>query len=236
MDISKLFFDLAEIESGGLGIWYEYLSKYRIISKIKGIKTVLVCGLPEKYSIGLDSLYFLTKNKNLFIIDERPNILNKYKKLAKKFTNKKFKNRLVKNFSKLPFKNNSFDLVISTEVLQRYKNNKKVAEEMERVSKKYILCFVPNYYCYAHPKISKLNSLKFKDIKFKNIVKKGYIDIAPWPAGFKLQKNTKKEEFHIKIIKGIMKLIIPMLVKVEFIYMPPIRQYLAHMIYVKAEK
>lgn len=236
MGISKLFLNLSEIESGGLGIWYEYLSKYKIISKIKDLKSVLVCGLPEKYSIGLDTLYFLTKNKELFVIDERPDILNKYKKFAKKFTNKKFRTKIVKNLSKLPFKSNSFDLVISTEVLQRYEDHEKITREMERVSKKYVLCFVPNYYCYAHPKISKLNSLKFKDIKLRKITKKGYIDIAPWPAGIKLQKNGKKEGMHIKLIKFIMNLLIPLLVKFEFVYIPPIRQYLAHMIYIKAQK
>ena len=44
----------------------------------------------------------------------------------------------------LPFEDNSFDLVICTEVLEHLENPKKGLSELIRVSKKYLLLSVPN--------------------------------------------------------------------------------------------
>lgn len=44
----------------------------------------------------------------------------------------------------LPYKNNSFDLVICTEVLEHLEDPKKALKEMARVAKKYCLFSVPN--------------------------------------------------------------------------------------------
>ncbi len=48
------------------------------------------------------------------------------------------------NIYKLGFKDNSFDLVICSEVLEHLENPKKGLKELIRVSKKYILLSVPN--------------------------------------------------------------------------------------------
>ena len=48
------------------------------------------------------------------------------------------------NIYKLPFKNNSFDLVVCNEVLEHLENPEKGIKELIRVSKKYILLSVPN--------------------------------------------------------------------------------------------
>jgi ubiquinone/menaquinone biosynthesis C-methylase UbiE len=45
---------------------------------------------------------------------------------------------------KLDFKDNSFDLLICTEVLEHLKDPAKAVEEMKRVTSKYILISVPN--------------------------------------------------------------------------------------------
>jgi 2-polyprenyl-3-methyl-5-hydroxy-6-metoxy-1,4-benzoquinol methylase len=45
---------------------------------------------------------------------------------------------------KLPYKDNSFDLVVCTEVLEHLENPKKALLELVRVSKKYVLLSVPN--------------------------------------------------------------------------------------------
>lgn len=44
----------------------------------------------------------------------------------------------------LPYKDNSFDLVLSTEVLEHLDNPEKALKEIFRVSKKYVLLSVPN--------------------------------------------------------------------------------------------
>lgn len=44
----------------------------------------------------------------------------------------------------LPYKDNSFDLVMATEVLEHLEDPKKALSEIQRVSKKYLLLSVPN--------------------------------------------------------------------------------------------
>ncbi len=50
----------------------------------------------------------------------------------------------VGNIYHLPYKDNSFDLVICTEVLEHLEDPKKALSELTRVSKKYLLLSVPN--------------------------------------------------------------------------------------------
>lgn len=45
---------------------------------------------------------------------------------------------------KLPYRDNSFDLLVCTEVLEHLENPKKALSELRRVSAKYILLSVPN--------------------------------------------------------------------------------------------
>lgn len=61
---------------------------------------------------------------------------------------------------KLPFKNNSFDLVICTEVLEHLENPKKAYRELLRVSKKYVLITVPNEPIFTLQRIAKLKNLR----------------------------------------------------------------------------
>jgi ubiquinone/menaquinone biosynthesis C-methylase UbiE len=60
---------------------------------------------------------------------------------------------------KLPFKSNSFDLVVCTEVLERLENPKKAYRELLRVSKKYVLLSVPNEPFFTIQRIGRLKNL-----------------------------------------------------------------------------
>ena len=98
----------------------------------------------------------------------------------------------------MQYKNNSFDLVLSTEVLEHLEEPKKALKEIFRVSKKYVLLSVPN-----EPIFMGSNFLRGKnwsrfgnDIEhinhwtfwsFENFVKKY--------AGVKLQVLSKKYPF-----------------------------------------
>ncbi len=232
MDIFE-FYNLAMEEGGGFGIWYEYLAKLRIFKFLKNfkIKDVLVFGLPEKYSLGLDTLFF--SDLNLEVIDERKEILQKYEKFAKKYNKKvKIKVDKLKNFKA----KKKYDLVLSTEVIQ---NDISLIKNMKKLGK-ILAIFVPNKKCYAHPYISKLNSLSLNELskiaKKENlkIIKKGYIDCPPWPAGAELEKNGKgkNESFLIFIIKKILKKITPLLVKFDSFYPTPIKELNSHMVYI----
>lgn len=62
--------------------------------------------------------------------------------LGKKF----FPNLVIKQGSvyELPYEDNSFDLIVCTEVLEHLEDPKKAIKEMLRVSKKYLVISVPN--------------------------------------------------------------------------------------------
>lgn len=69
-----------------------------------------------------------------------------YSKGAIKLGKKNFPNLIFKKGSiyKLPYKDNSFDLVICTEVLEHLEEPVRVLKEILRVSKKYLIISVPN--------------------------------------------------------------------------------------------
>lgn len=59
----------------------------------------------------------------------------------------------------LPYKNNSFDLVVCTEVLEHLENPKKAYRELVRVSRKYILLSVPNEPFFTIQRIARLQNI-----------------------------------------------------------------------------
>jgi len=61
---------------------------------------------------------------------------------------------------KLPFKSNSFDLVVCTEVLEHLDNPKKAYRELLRVSRKYVLITVPNEPIFTLQRIAKLKNIR----------------------------------------------------------------------------
>ncbi len=64
---------------------------------------------------------------------------------------------------KLPYKDNSFDLVICTEVLEHLETPEKALKELKRVSKKYVILTVPNEPLFTIQRI----------LRGKNILKLG---------------------------------------------------------------
>jgi 2-polyprenyl-3-methyl-5-hydroxy-6-metoxy-1,4-benzoquinol methylase len=79
------------------------------------------------------------------------------KKLYPKLTIKKG------DIYKLPYKANSFDLVVCTEVLEHLENPRKAYRELLRVSRKYVLLSVPNEPFFTWQRIA----------RFQNIMKLG---------------------------------------------------------------
>lgn len=69
-----------------------------------------------------------------------------YEKNAIDFGKKLFPDLIIKQGSvyELPYKDNSFDLIICTEVLEHLEDPTKALKEMLRVSKKYLMISVPN--------------------------------------------------------------------------------------------
>lgn len=100
------------------------------------VESVLDVGCGEGFT--LDRLSKLKKFKELEGID--------FSKEAILLGNKLHPHLKLKqaNIYQLPYKDSSFDLVISTEVLEHLENPKKALREIIRVSKKYVLLSVPN--------------------------------------------------------------------------------------------
>ena len=61
---------------------------------------------------------------------------------------------------KLPYKNNSFDLVVATEVLEHLEDPKKAYRELLRVSRKYVLLSVPNEPFFTWQRIARLQNVR----------------------------------------------------------------------------
>lgn len=59
----------------------------------------------------------------------------------------------------LPYKSNSFDLVVCTEVLEHLDNPKKAYKELIRVSNKYILLSVPNEPWFTIQRIARFQNI-----------------------------------------------------------------------------
>lgn len=59
----------------------------------------------------------------------------------------------------LPYKDNSFDLVVCTEVLEHLENPKKAYKELIRVSRKYILLSVPNEPFFTIQRIARFQNI-----------------------------------------------------------------------------
>lgn len=109
-----------------------------LISLVKSLKpeTILDAGCGEGFTMDT-----LSKNR----IAERIEGVEYSKEsiiLGKKlFPNLTFRQGTV---YKLPYKDNSFDLIICTEVLEHLEESAKALREMLRVSKKYLIVSVPN--------------------------------------------------------------------------------------------
>lgn len=100
------------------------------------VSTILDAGCGEGFI--LDRLQEAQIGKNLVGIDISKDAINLGKILFPKLDLR------VGDITKLPFKNNSYDVVICTEVLEHLKNPRKALKEMIRVSKKYLVLSVPN--------------------------------------------------------------------------------------------
>lgn len=114
-----------------------------------------------------------------------------YSKDAMALGKKKFPNLIFKEGSgyKLPYEDNSFDLVVCTEVLEHLDQPAKVLSEVLRTSRKYVLISVPNEPFFM------LSNF----IRGKNLFRLGYDPghINHWTI-FSFQKFIKKNGIKIK--------------------------------------
>ncbi len=148
------------------------------------VKNVLDAGCGEGFSLYELSAYNI--GEKLEGIDYSKEAISIGKKL---FPNLSLKQGSIYN---LPYKDNSFDLVLSTEVLEHLEDPKKALQEILRVSKKHILVSVPN-----EPFFMMSNFLRGKNVmKFGNDPE----HIQHWTI-FSFLKLMKEHKIQIKTVK-----------------------------------
>src|SRR3989344_3585464 len=100
------------------------------------IKTILDAGCGEGFT--LNKLYQEEMGEELEGIDGSEEAISIGKKIHPHLSLKRA------SIYKLPYKDSSFDLVLSTEVLEHLEEPEKALKEIIRVTRKYILLSVPN--------------------------------------------------------------------------------------------
>ncbi len=122
-----------------------------ILNDLEKPKLVLDAACGEGFTI--QKLKNQFKSSEIFGVDKSENALKTAKSIAPEMTIKK---GLIEE---IPFKADSFDLVLALEILEHLSEPKKGLKELNRVTKKYCVISVPN-----EPWFSWCNVLRLKNI------------------------------------------------------------------------
>lgn len=164
-----------------------FLNNFRnlLIEQIKQLKpdSILDVGAGEGFI--LEALRTNKIAKKLEGIEYMDEAIKLGKELHPKVTIKKG------NIYKLPYKTNSFDLTICTEVLEHLEDPKTALAELKRVSKKYVILSVPNEPLFTIQRV----------IRGKNVLKFGAHSehIQHWNSG--AFEKFVEEQLEIKDIR-----------------------------------
>ncbi len=163
-------------------------------------------------------------------------------KIAKK-KNPKF-NFVVADACKLPFKENSFDLVICSEVLEHIKNPQRVISEIKRVLKGVLIATVPNWFS-LYGLFRKLAEIIlgrevtagdqqtdnwFTPKSFKNLLQPHFSIISSHGCWYFPPTGKGKKQISSKLVKPIFKTLTPLDRKLGELF-----PNLGHMLVLKAK-
>ncbi len=200
---------IASAEGEGLGTAYEYLAKWNLLEtifdEIGYKKNILIAGLPEKYGLSMDFVLFSMKYRSrITVIDERDEVLRRFKKVLKILGAEEASVRLrlikVNDLSELEPAvdiiehikiNNKYELSLCCEVLQRLPEGSrfKYIDQIIKLAERAVI-FVPNRENRMHARLSGLDALSMDDLlnltrHYGYVVSCGYIDMPPFPPGLK---------------------------------------------------
>ncbi len=236
----RTFYPFAMAEGEGVGTAYEYFVKQRTLTKFlqdKSIERILIAGLPQTYGHSSDFLllahYF---GATVTIIDERADKLGATVTLAKNhgLSEDVIEFQRVKSYEKLDFADDSFDLVLSSEVLQRLDDAERVAfsAELGRVAR-HAAIFCPNAANSSHVGRSGLDGLYLSELEalFPLAVESGLIDMPPFPPGIALSEEQRESAESGKMQQAAMVGLQVYSYSEKFIPQK-IRQRYAHIVYV----
>ena len=222
---------IAFLEGEGFGTAYEYAAKEKIVRAfVKGKKSILVYGLPEKYGFSLDLFLHAkvnnAKNAECFLF----NVNNKRIPAQVKAEMRKMGVKIVKKDFILKHR---FDSVMCSEVIQKMSSS-ALKNLQEVIKKRSFLFFAPNRNNAAHRKISGLSGLDEQELRkmFGEKISVSYLDIPPFPPGLK-SNEKKRKSFILNFFAAIG---IPIFSSIERFYPQSLKKRNAHIIYALSEK
>jgi len=187
----------------GLGTVYERFMLNHYFERLMDSYVIRNCLEVPIYGMtgltGINSVYLAKKGCNLMLVDTKKENILEAEKLWKSIPVKGgYDTLLHEDLSKLPFINNSFDLVWNFAALWHVKNAGLLLNEMARVSSNLVLIFVPNKKQPGYPLRKYVLDSNFfttideswidlnritKQLKLQGmrVIDEGLIDIPFWP-------------------------------------------------------
>lgn len=237
------------LENEGVGLTYEQVVKWRLLSRnffnFKGIKSILVPGLCQKYGLGLDYLmlaYYL--KAKIIVVDERADALTRLSKLIKEINNLGFsfasnQIKLIRVNSLVNFKlKDRVDLAINSVVLQQYNLEQRkifMANLLPKCQK--AAFFVPNAANRSHALISGLATLSIEELRnsIKGLDKSrkslfGYLDAPPFPPGIKRSSQQRNNLLSSVLGKNLISFLELWSVGERYVPQPILKKF-AHLVY-----
>ncbi len=207
----KALYVLALAEGEGVGTAYEYYAKRLALlpwlAKDDSPRTMLVAGLPEKYGSSLDFLLLGAEmGSQITVVDDRPNALRKLSDALDALKSQRYAPALrpqlclTSDLSAIAELNGRFDLVVSSEVLQRLDAGQRQAYvRRTRQLAARVALFMPNADNDAHVGLSGLNGLHLEELQMlveqntPSPARTNYIDMPPFPPGISRTSDQREE-------------------------------------------
>jgi hypothetical protein len=207
----KQLYVLALAEGEGVGTAYEYYAKRLVLlpwlAQGRQPESLLVAGLPEKYGSSLDFLLLGAEmGCHITVVDDRPEALARLTQALEELQRLRYspplRPQLVQtgDISNLPEFSESFDLVLSSEVIQRLapEHRPLYVSRLQELSSKLAL-FSPNADNESHVGLSGLSGLQLEELvdldnrDRQSITRAGYIDVPPFPPGITRSEAQRAE-------------------------------------------
>ncbi|MEZ4516221.1 MAG: hypothetical protein R3C44_05050 [Chloroflexota bacterium] len=204
----KDLYALALAEGEGMGTAYEYYAKRRVLEPWLGRhprpKTMLIAGLPERYGLSLDFLLLGTElGADITIVDERPESFQRLFSAREALLSEGLyqlsapNTVLVANGANPMEIGQPFDLVVSSEVLQRLDAAERLTyTTFIQATGNAAALFAPNADNPAHTNRSGLAGLHLSEIQELTTADAGltgYLDMPPFPPGITRSEEQREQ-------------------------------------------
>ncbi|PIE82058.1 MAG: hypothetical protein CSA11_01770 [Chloroflexi bacterium] len=236
-------------EGEGVGTAYEYFAKRLVLAKWLKKRpfpqTILIAGLPEKYGSSLDFLLLAEElHAAVTIVDERPFALEKLERGLSAAQHEGWLTAVSPQLEHLPALDQdfhvagAFDLVISSEVLQRLSETgrKQYGAACGRLGTAVAL-FAPNADNAAHANLSGLATVQldqiralFTDTAPLRLEASGYIDMPPFPPGM-VRSDAQREQATSGTLEAVAMWGLGYYARMEQVLPTHIRRRQSHIVY-----